>query len=110
MGPGDSVITGLSFQALNEHPLVIRAINQANQVVGGSFDIDELKEAGEIPLTTITELDQDNIGITAYSYNSAQRPGVRVRETIQRGDVGKAYWRFNDAYHMQSGNLSLIHI
>ena len=104
MGPGDSVITGLSFQALNEHPLVIRAINQANQVVGGSVDIDELKEAGEIPLTTITELDQDNIGVTAYSYNSAQRPGVRVRETIQRGDVGKSYWRFNDAYHMQSGN------
>ena len=49
MGPGDSVITGLSFQALNEHPLVVRAIKQAKQVVGGSVDIDEVKEAGEIP-------------------------------------------------------------
>ena len=27
-----------------------------------------------------------------------------MRELIQGNDVGIAYWRFNDAYHMQSGN------
>ena len=114
MGPGDSVVTGLTFQSLDpKHPLVARVIEQAQGTVE---DLDSLVEAGEIPLTTIPEKGPDGnpsgafrpeeFNLRGYSYNSAQRPGVRVRELVQAGDAGKTYWRFNDAYHMQSGNSS----
>ena len=117
MGPGDSVNTHLSFQALDiNHPLVARAIKQVPpDNVGG--DISSFVQAGQIPLATFAELNPDGsdkglslgfrpeqLNLRAYSYTSAQRPGVRVRELIQGTDVGIAYWRFNDAYHMQSGN------
>ncbi|MQF48756.1 hypothetical protein FIM08_02490 [SAR202 cluster bacterium AC-647-N09_OGT_505m] len=117
MGPGDSVNTQLSFQALDtKHPLVARAIKQVPpNSVGG--DISSFVKAGQIPLATFVELNPDGsdkglslgfrpeqLNLRAYSYTSAQRPGVRVRELIQGNDVGIAYWRFNDAYHMQSGN------
>ncbi|MCL0101678.1 M23 family metallopeptidase, partial [Dehalococcoidia bacterium] len=46
----------------------------------------------------------DGVDLWAYSYASVQRPGVRVREHILGDDVGGQYWRFDDAYHMQSGN------
>ena len=117
MGPGDSVNTQLSFQALDiNHPLVARAIKQVpSDNVGG--DISSFVQAGQIPLATFAELNPDGsdkglslgfrpeqLHLRAYSYTSAQRPGVRVRELIQGTDVGIAYWRFNEAYHMQSGN------
>ena len=117
MGPGDSVNTQLSFQALDtEHTLVARAINQVPpDNVGG--DMPSFERAGQIPLATFIESNSnvdrvrlsddfrpENLNLRAYSYSSAQRPGVRVRELIQGNDVGIAYWRFNDAYHMQSGN------
>jgi hypothetical protein len=117
LGPGDSVITSLSFQAVDiEHPLVARAINQVPPGnVGG--DISSFVKAGQIPLATFAELNPDgsdksasqsfrpeDFSLQAYTYTSAQRPGVRVRELVQGSDVGIAYWRFNDAYHMQSGN------
>jgi hypothetical protein len=83
--------------------------------VGG--DISSFVQAGQIPLATFAELNPDGsdkglslgfrpeqLNLRAYSYTSAQRPGVRVRELIQGNDVGIGYWRFNDAYHMQSGN------
>jgi hypothetical protein len=117
MGPGDSVNTQLSFQALDtNHPLVARAIKQVppDNVGGG---ISSFVQTGQIPLATFAELNPDGsdkglslgfrpeqLNLRAYSYTSAQRPGVRVRELIQGNDVGIAYWRFNDAYHMQSGN------
>ncbi|MDP7453350.1 MAG: hypothetical protein QGE95_13900, partial [Arenicellales bacterium] len=117
MGPGDSVNTQLSFQALDiKHPLVARIIKQVPlDEVGG--DISSVVQAGQIPLNTFAESNPDGsnkdlslsfrpeqLSLRAYSYTSAQRPGVRVRELIQGEDVGIAYWRFNDAYHMQSGN------
>ena len=117
MGPGDSVNPQLSFQALDiKHPLVARAIKQVPpDNVGG--DLSSFVKAGQIPLATFVELNPDGsdkglalgfrpeqLNLRAYSYTSAQRPGVRVRELIQGNDVGIAYWRFNDAYHMQSGN------
>ena len=116
-GPGDSVNTQLSFQALDtKHPLVARAIKQVPpNSVGG--DISSVVQAGQIPLATFVELNPDgsdkslslgfrpeDFSLQAYTYTSAQRPGVRVRELVQGNDVGIAYWRFNDAYHMQSGN------
>jgi hypothetical protein len=46
----------------------------------------------------------EELSLLAYTYGSAQRPGVRVRELIQGEGASSAYWRFTDAYHMQSGN------
>ncbi|MDP7453558.1 MAG: hypothetical protein QGE95_14985, partial [Arenicellales bacterium] len=117
MGPGDSVNTQLSFQAIDiEHPLVARALKQAEHRMGPApvGDVSSLVQAGQVPLvTTVFELNPDgsnelvedlDLNLLAYTYSSAQRPGVRVREIIQSEDAGGAYWRFNDAYHMQSGN------
>ncbi len=119
MGPGDSVNTGMSFQAVDaDHSLVARAIKQVppGQVTG---DITALLQAGQIPHATFMELNPDGssksasegfrpeqLNLRSYAYSSAQRPGVRVREVIQGSHIGKGYWRFNDAYHMQSGNGS----
>jgi hypothetical protein len=117
LGPGDSVITSLSFQAVDiEHPLVVRAMKQVESRDGQWRNYEELVQAGQIPLLTTVELNPDgrseffegfrpeDFSLLAYTYSSAQRPGVRVREMIAGDDMGTAYWRFSDAYHMQSGN------
>ena len=59
MGPGDSVNTLLSFEALDtKHPLVARAIKQVPpDNVGG--DISSYVKAGQIPLATFVELNPD---------------------------------------------------
>ena len=118
-GPGDSVNLSLSFQAVDiEHPLVARALKQAEHRMGPVTveNISLLVQAGQVPLVTTVELNPDgsneffegfrpeDFSLLAYTYSSAQRPGVRVREIIQSEDIGGAYWRFSDAYHMQSGN------
>ena len=124
-GPGDSVNVGLSMQIVDpEHPLVKRALKQAEQMVPDRYD--ELLKAGQVPLITSPEendplncanrcgkgpggsngLRPEELSLLAYSYGSAQRPGVRVREIIQGEGASSAYWRFTDAYHMQSGNGS----
>jgi hypothetical protein len=123
-GPGDSVNVGLSMQVIDEeHPLVKRALTQARGSMPGNRYQDLLK-AGQVPLiTTPEEDDPDNCGkrcgagpggsmglrleelsLLAYTYGSAQRPGVRVRELVQGEGATTAYWRFSDAYHLQSGN------
>lgn len=122
-GPGDSVNVGLSMQVVDaEHPLVERALNQAEQMASDQY-LESLK-AGQLPLVTMPEendplncgnrcgkgpggsngIRAEELSLLAYSYGSAQRPGVRVREMIQGDGASSAYWRFNDAYHMQSGN------
>ncbi len=123
-GPGDSVNVGLSMQIVNaDHPLVKRALKQAE----GSMPEEKYKDllkAGQVPLITTLEEDDplncgehcgagpggsmglrlEELSLLAYTYGSAQRPGVRVRELIQGEGASSAYWRFGDAYHMQSGN------
>ncbi len=110
-GPGESVNTTLSFQALDKnHPLVARAMAL---VEGSNPRYEEFVRAGEIPLVTYLEQYDDDyefkgvrpedFSLLAYSYGMTQRPGVRVREVIQ-GEDTSAYWRFGDAYHLQSGN------
>ncbi|HVT44309.1 MAG TPA: hypothetical protein VMT00_07955, partial [Thermoanaerobaculia bacterium] len=42
--------------------------------------------------------------LRAYAYRVAQRPGVRVRETILEEPSGFVYWRFDDHYQLQYGN------
>jgi hypothetical protein len=123
-GPGDSVNVGLSMQIIDEdHPLVERALKQARVDLSEDYYL-ELLNAGQIPLITTPEQDDsvdcgkrcgagpggspginlEELSLLAYTYASAQRPGVRVRELIQGEGASSAYWRFGDAYHMQSGN------
>jgi len=117
-GPGDSVNVGLSMQVIDEdHPLVERALIQAKGRMSGDYYL-ELLNAGQVPLITTVEEDKridynrignrgirpEDLSVFAYTYASAQRPGVRVREMIQGNGAESAYWRFGDAYHMQSGN------
>ena len=128
-GPGDSVNTSMSFQPVDtEHPLVARA---TELVEGSNPRYEEFVQAGQIPLVSYIErydcgrrrelspgtactpgvddnyefkgVRPEDFSLLAYAYGSAQRPGVRVREVIQ-GEDTSAYWRFGDAYHMQSGN------
>lgn len=123
-GPGDAVNVGLSMQIVDEdHPLVKRALKLAE----GSMPEEKYKDllkAGQVPLITTPEEDDplncgercgagpggskglrlEELSLLAYTYGSAQRPGVRVRELIQGEGASSAYWRFGDAYHMQSGN------
>ena len=122
-GPGDSVNVGLSMQVLDaEHPLVERALKQAKQMASDQYA--ESLKAGQLPLVTMPEendplncgnrcgkgaggsngIRAEELSLLSYSYASVQRPGVRVREMIQGDGPSSAYWRFGDAYHMQSGN------
>ena len=99
LGPGDSVNTQLSFQAIDmKHPLVERAIKQAENHT--NMDIPSLVKAGQIPLLTAIESNPEgsrnffegvlpeDFNLRIYSYSSVQRPGVRVREIVQGQDVG----------------------
>jgi hypothetical protein len=104
----DSVALATSIQIVDEaHPLVSRVREQAN-IVGTDISKDDLIRAGQLPFGTsinpglVSKV--DGVDLWAYSYTSAQRPGVRVREHILGDDVGGPYWRFDDAYHMQSGS------
>ena len=113
---GDAVVTHSSVQLLDEgNPLVARAVQLARRFK--EFDepsIAALIRAGQMPLITAAEspgeghqsvgAHPDEIGLWAYMYSGAQRPGVRVREVIQGDDVPGSYWRFGDAYNGQSGN------
>ncbi len=114
---GDAVATQMSVQPLDiHHPLVARAIAQTERKAredGSPFDhtFEDMLQAGELPLVTMPESSArqegshpDEIGLWAYMYSSAERPGVRVREVIQGDDVSGSYWRFDGAYHAQSGN------
>jgi len=111
-GPGDSVNTVLSYQVIDESPSLIY---KALQIVENRKEnYADLITAGQIPLITqVLEYEEtdnpfkgqnpEDYSLLSYSYGSAQRPGVRVREIIQ-GEDTSAYWRFNDSYHLQSGN------
>ena len=110
---GSAVVSHMSIQSLDDkHPLIARARRQAER--RRTYDrqpIEEMIRAGQMPLLTAPEKGSgksgahpDDIDLWAYVYSSAERPGVRVREIIKGDDVSGSYWRFNDAYHMQSGN------
>lgn len=110
---GTAVVTHMSFQSLDHsNPLISRAQSQAERVnIYSGIRVAEMVRAGQIPFRTMPEPDRgksgghpDDIDLWSYSYSSAQRPGVRVREIIKGDDVGGSYWRFNDAYNAQPGN------
>ena len=64
---------------------------------------------GDLPLIVSTSngLDSafapDAIDQWAYAYRAAERPGVRVRETIGTDTTKSPYWRFDDLYVAQRG-------
>ena len=110
---GTAVVTHMSIQPLDaDHPLIARARQEIQP--GMSFHdlpAEEMIQAGQMPLLTGANLERQNRGahpdeidLWAYMYSSSQRPGVRVREVIQGDDVNGSYWRFGDAYALQSGN------
>ena len=108
---GDSVVILTSIQLLDDqHPLIAKAIQQADDSAPG-IPLKELIKVGQMPLNMTSRpgiagnrTQPNDIDFWTYVYASAQRPGVRVREQILGDDIGGAYWRFDDAYHMQSGN------
>jgi len=103
-----SVATLTSIQMVDEaHPLISRVREQAN-ISGTNISKEDFIKAGQLPFGTNIKPGivgkVDEVDLWAYSYASVQRPGVRVREHILGNDLGGTYWRFDDAYHMQSGN------
>ena len=110
---GDAVVVHTSIQPLDDtHPLIVRAREQAERFdqFGGPPMEDQIR-AGQMPLLLAPDPPRQDTGahpgdiaLWAYMYAGVERPGVRVREMIQGDDISGAYWRFGDAYHMQSGN------
>jgi hypothetical protein len=104
----NSVAILTSIQIVDEaHPLISRVKEQADVGATG-ISLEDLIKAGQLPFGTSvrpgTVGKVDGVDLWAYSYASVQRPGVRVREHILGDDLGGTYWRFDEAYHMQSGN------
>jgi hypothetical protein len=104
----DSVALATSIQIIDETHSLVSRVREQTDVDGTNISKDDFIKAGQLPFgTKITPGlvgKVDGVDLWAYSYTSAQRPGIRVREHVLGDDVGGPYWRFDDAYHMQSGN------
>ena len=110
----DAVIVRSSIQILDPaNALAQQALAQVRQFGGfqEAIDLSEMVRGDQIPLITAADpswwnvgAHPDEIGFWAYLYNAVERPGVRVREMVRGSDNQAEYWRFNDAYHLQSGN------
>jgi hypothetical protein len=97
----------------NNNTLAAWALAQFSQFggpLGDDVSVEDQITAGQIPLLTIQDagsklaaMHPDDIRLWAYTYASAQRPGIRVREFIQGTDLENPYWTFDDPYHLQSG-------
>ncbi|HEX9895465.1 MAG TPA: hypothetical protein VGA78_16160, partial [Gemmatimonadales bacterium] len=109
-----SGIVHSSIQILDQqNELAQRALAQVAAFEGytDAIDLSELVRGNQIPLITATDpaagvvgTHPDEFDFWAYFYNAVERPGVRVREIIRGSDNQAEYWRFDDAYHLQSGN------
>src|SRR6185503_8038972 len=72
-------------------------------------DVEARAAAGELPLVSSApggrepNTDPGRVDLWAYSYRSAQRPLVRVREIVGEDNLTSEYWRFNDEYNDQAG-------
>ncbi|HLD92791.1 MAG TPA: cytochrome c peroxidase, partial [Anaerolineales bacterium] len=110
----EAAVVRSSIQILDPaNPLVQKALAQVRQFGGyqESFSLSQMEIGDQIPLITSADPSWWNVGIHpdeidfwAYLYNSVERPGVRVREIARGSDVSVEYWRFDDGYHLQSGN------
>ena len=105
----NSVVLLTSLQILDENnALISRVKEQISDEGHDGIAKEDLIIAGQLPFSTSvlpgTVSRDESVDLWAYSYVSVQRPGIRVREHILGDDLGGTYWRFDDAYHMQSGN------
>jgi hypothetical protein len=110
----DAAIVHSSIQILDPmSPLVQKALARVRQFGGyqEAISISELEKGDQIPLITSADPSWWNVGIHpdeidfwSYLYHAVERPGVRVREIVKGSDNQAEYWRFDDAYHLQSGN------
>ena len=90
---------------------VLAQFREFGEPLGDDISTEQQITAGQILLLTFQDagsslaaMQPDDIGLWAYTYASAQRPSMRVREFVQGVDVENAYWSFDDPYHLQSGN------
>jgi hypothetical protein len=110
----DAGIVNSSIQILDpSNELAEKALAQVRQFGGyqDPISLAELQKGDQIPLITAADPSWWNVGIHpdeidfwAYLYHAVERPSVRVREFVKGSDSGVDYWRFDDAYHLQSGN------
>ena len=100
----DSVAVLTSLQLVDDgHPLIARI--KENVEDNDGISASELIKVGQVPIKTEADLvSPEAVDLWSYVYASVQRPGIRVREHVLGDDSGGTYWRFDDAYHMQSGN------
>jgi hypothetical protein len=113
LGASDAVIVHSSIQILDRaNRLAQTAVGLVEKHHGYNdpVSLEELIRGNQIPLITIAEplwnpgYHADDIDFWSYLYHAVERPGVRVREIIKGSDLQTEYWRFDDAYHLQSGN------
>jgi len=110
----EAVLLGSSIQILDPtSPLVRKALAQVRDFIGfpPELGLPAMVRAGQIPLITAADPSWWNVGIHPdeidfwmYPYLAIERPGVRVREIVMGGGSSGEYWRFDDPYHLQSGN------
>lgn len=110
----NAVIVRSSIQILDPaNPLAQKALAQVRKSGGyqEAISMSDMERGDQIPLITSADPSWWNVGIHpdeidfwAYLYHAVERPGVRVRELVKGSDSGVDYWRFDDAYHLQSGN------
>jgi hypothetical protein len=110
----EAAVTHSSIQILDPtNRLAQKALAHVRKFGGyqEAFSLSEMERGDQIPLITSADPSWWNVGIHpdeidfwAYLYQAVERPGVRVREIVRGSDVSVEYWRFDDAYHLQSGN------
>ena len=110
----EAVLLGSSMQILDPtSPLAQKALAQVSRFVGfpPELGFPAMVQAGQIPVITAADPSWWNVGIHPdeidfwmYPYQAVERPGVRVREIVMGGGASGEYWRFDDPYHLQSGN------
>ena len=94
-----------SVQIVDEkHPLIARALELEYFDEAG---VEGGREAGQLALLNRPQkwpgMHPAEVPLWTYTYGSAQRPGIRVRELIVGEETADPYWAFGDPYIFQSG-------
>lgn len=110
----NAAIVRSSIQILDPSNRLVQEALDRVRTFGGyqeAVGFAELVRGSQIPLITAANPARGHVGIHpdeidfwSYLYNTVERPGVRVREIVRGSDIQAEYWRFDDAYHLQSGN------
>jgi hypothetical protein len=100
----DATTTSATFQDLTGSitPILRSRFNN-------TAEFDRRASIGELPLFSSAPnfadpiVDPTKVDVWGYSYRSAQRPLIRVREQVTEDNSLSMYWRFNAQYGRQSG-------